>query len=181
MVTRAIKQRLTLLKHAPGIITVLALLVSGGFAGYLLGYHQGTGEYLPWFADTSYVMPGNTTEQTFEQVAEFVESDPTSEQPYDEGFNCVDFALALSYKARWAGLDARIAKLEYPEPPHHMLLAFPTSDRGLVFYETQTDEEVQPAPGKIYNGRRISAIYILAMDWIPIDTYLGGNTTCLRG
>lgn len=157
---------------------LLAFAALVGFSTFLAGYHYGTGEYMPWFQSSGYELPPDTTTQTFEQVAAFIEEDDTSEQPYNESFNCVDFSLAVAYRAQWSGLKAQIVKLTYPDPPDHMLLAFPTSDRGLVFYETQTDEEVVPSTGKIYNGRRISGIYILVMDWLPLPDYLaGGNGT----
>ena len=156
------------------ISVLLCLLCGISFWG---GYYQAVGT-LPFFGQES-VMPPETTHQTFDDVASFIETDNTSVEDYGEGMNCVDFAFAMARKAQWQGLSPEIVKIDLIEGESHVMLMFNTSDKGLVFIEPQTDKEFSPfMPGDHYGQKIVSGVYVMAFQWIPFSKYLkGGNTT----
>ena len=152
---------------------ILLIILFAGCTGFLGGYYDASGEMPRWFAESRYILPEMLDSgQTIEDVAEFIEEDKTNEnEEYLEGFNCVDYTMAVQRASQWQGLISVIVLVEYDEIPHHAVLGFPTVDKGFVFYETQTDKEVDLAVGKIYNGRRIVDLKIMTVVWVPLDEW----------
>lgn len=161
--------------HIKRALPTFAMLVCVGLTSYLYGFSDASGGSLPWFQASEYILPPEPVEQTSQEVACFVEEDATDEQPYDEGFNCIDYALAVSRAASWKGIETEIVRVDYATPPSHAVIAFPTTDRGVVFYETQTDHEVQLSVGKVYNGRVVTSLSVMRIVWVPLEDWSNGD------
>jgi hypothetical protein len=92
------------------------------------------------------------TDPTYQQVKAFISADMTDSNPYvDDSYVCVDFSMdvishALQQKFRCAYVGIRFVG----ENAGHAIVAFNTTDRGLVFFEPQSDEEVNLQAGKHY-------------------------------
>lgn len=108
----------------------------------------------------------HSEEQTYEQVIDFVQSDDTDKIPYGVGFNCVDATFRIWRNAVWQGITAYPIVIQYNESPEHMVIAFPTNDRGDVFIETQNDLQIRLRVGQNYNERKVRGIYVL--DYTPL-------------
>ena len=118
-----------------------------------------------------YILPSkfSAENQTFEKVITFLKSDDTNNIQYEEGFNCVDSAFRLWRNAFWQGLRAYPILIQYEEAPGHMIVAFPTVDKGDIFIETLNDRQIILSVGKNYIGREIRGFYLMDVKWIPLD------------
>jgi len=117
-----------------------------------------------------YVLPPkyNTENQTFDKVVAFIKSDDTNTMPYGEGFNCVNFVFRVWGNAMWQGIMAVPIVIQYEEPPGHMVIGFPTTDRGDVFFETENDQQIKLKVGSNYGGRKIRGFYAMDTIFIPL-------------
>ena len=77
---------------------------------------------------------------TMSRVNEFLAADTTDAKEYTDDFVCWNFGCDLIRNAHAQGIDARLVGLEFDTPPGHAVVAFVTSDFGLVFVEPQTDK-----------------------------------------
>ncbi len=110
------------------------------------------------------------TEQTYEQVISFINSDDTDTIEYGEGFNCVDSSIRLWLHARWQGISAYPMRINYEDSAiNHMVVIFPTADRGDIIIEPQDDLQIRPQIGQRYNGKMVNGLYILELSWFPIE------------
>jgi len=101
----------------------------------------------------------NADNQTYEAVLSFIKNDDTDSIPYGTGFNCVDSAFKVYLNSRWQGIISVPIVIQYTESPGHMVIGFPTSDKGDIFFETQTDQQISLGVGKFYNERMIRGFY----------------------
>ena len=117
-----------------------------------------------------YVLPPkyNTENQTFDMVLSFMKRDNTDTIPYEEGFNCVDSVFRVWLNARWQGIKAVPIAIQYEEAPGHMVVGFPTIDRGDVFFDTLNDQQIRLTVGKNYNGRKVRGFYYMDATWSPL-------------
>ena len=160
--------------------SLLSLLTLGLLAGYFAGYYEAVGTYprIPMIAVEELPMPPEilTTQQTFEDVSDFIADDIVDKEPFEEGMNCVDYALIVARNAHWKGLGAQVVKLEFEAGFDHAMLIFPTSDQGYIFMEPQTDKVFDVMRvGDTYDARLITSVDVLSFYWIPIEEYLGGK------
>jgi len=99
----------------------------------------------------------------------FIKTDDTNTIEYGEGFNCVDSSIRLWLNARWQGITAYPMRINYEDSAiHHMVVIFPTADRGDVIIEPQEDIRIRPQIGKLHNEKVINGLYILELSWFPI-------------
>ena len=88
---------------------------------------------------------------TYREVMEFLAEDDTSGKEYAEGrYTCIDFATAIKANAAEAEIRCAYVVIEYRGGAGHAIVAFDTTDRGLVFIEPQFDWEVEPEVGRRY-------------------------------
>jgi len=88
---------------------------------------------------------------SYRELAEFLAEDETSRQEYVENeYICVDFAANVKANAAKEGIRCAYVVIEYHEGGGHTIVAFDTTDEGLVFIEPQFDWEVEPEIGKSY-------------------------------
>jgi hypothetical protein len=149
---------------------ILGLFMIGAlYFGY---YYEATGRYPVSFLNKpAYILPPKMDSQcqTYEQVINFVRSDDTDETQYGIGFNCVDATFRMWRNATWKGIRVYPIVIQYDEPPGHMIIVFPTKDRGDIFIEPQNDWQVRPQVGQNYNDRKIRGFYVLDYAPIPLD------------
>lgn len=88
---------------------------------------------------------------SYREVKKFLADDETSKREYLEGaYTCVDFAAAVKANAAKKGIRCAYVVIEYRGGAGHTIVAFDTTDEGLVFIEPQFDWEVEPEIGKRY-------------------------------
>ena len=88
---------------------------------------------------------------SYREMGDFLAWDTISEREYVESeYVCVDFAADVKANAAKEGIRCAYVVIEYPEGSGHTIVAFETTDEGLVFIEPQFDWEVEPEIGRSY-------------------------------
>lgn len=93
---------------------------------------------------------------TYFEMRSFLLTDRTSTTVYDlDDNNCMDYSTIVVNNAEAVGIRAAIVLLTYEplngvETTDHSIVAFDTTDRGLVFVEPQSDETAYPTVGIRY-------------------------------
>lgn len=89
---------------------------------------------------------------SYREMNDFLAEDMTSERDYVIGeYTCVDFTAAVKANAAKQGIRCAYVVIEYRGGSGHAVVAFHTTDRGLVFVEPQFDWEVDPEIGRRYH------------------------------
>jgi len=165
----AIKPKKKLTKKQITFLVIFALLF--GLVLYVGIYYEQTGRYpLEFLNRPEIVLPPemHIEEQTYDQVMDFIRSDYTDTIPYEFGFNCVDAAFRVWRNAYWEGIVAAPISIQYTESPGHMVIGFPTNDKGDIFIEPLSDLQIKLRVGHKYNGQTIRGIYIVNLDFSPL-------------
>jgi len=88
---------------------------------------------------------------SYQKMRDFLKQDETSEQEYlASEYICVDFAADVKANAAKEEIRCAYVVIEYYEGSGHVIVAFDTTDRGLVYIEPQFDWEVEPEVGQRY-------------------------------
>jgi len=88
---------------------------------------------------------------SYQEMMDFLKQDEISEREYvKDGYICVDFAADVKANALEEGIRCAYVVIEYLGLTGHAIVAFDTTDRGLVYIEPQFDWEVEPAIGRRY-------------------------------
>jgi len=151
------------------IVYTLTVALMFCFLGVLGGYSYATGGELPFMQYQSITPPEQATNVTSNELTTFLESDDTDFNRYDIGFNCVEYALLLEREAQWKGIPAISILIKYEDGSGHIVMAFPIVDKGWIYIEPQTDEEIYPNIGAIIGGKRIAEMYSLTCEWILLE------------
>ena len=94
---------------------------------------------------------------THKEMREFLAGDETDSNPYVAGeYNCVDFSAQLSNNAEANGIRVAYVRIRAKEWGH-VLVAFETVDRGLIFIEPQSDREVELVIGEPFPWYQVGA------------------------
>lgn len=117
-------------------------LERGNYLGYERGYSAGydTGkEYVVSHLDqyTHIVKP-----VSYAEVAQFMKDDQTDKNVYSDDFNCVSFSNTLRNNAIKMGIKCGIVSFDATNPSKdigHALNCFETTDKGIVYFDPQTD------------------------------------------
>jgi len=97
---------------------------------------------------------------TFQEVRDFILEDPTSRNQFVlNQYECRHFATEVNNNAEAAGLRCAVVLLCYKKG-QHAIVAFDTTDRGMIYIEPQTDAAIQPEVGSKYQGEEIKEILI---------------------
>ncbi len=119
---------------------------SGEAEGYTGGYDEGFDEGVEAGLGHGYSL----RDPTYRQALDFLKKDKTDSREYIENtYVCSHFARDVCNNAEEAGLRCASVELRFPEGGH-AIIAFDTIDRGLVYFESQSDEKVNPILGKPY-------------------------------
>lgn len=95
---------------------------------------------------------------TYKELMEFLASDETDSKPYIVNeYVSFDFAVELNNNAEANGIRAAYVAVFSQEWGHGMV-AFETTDEGLIFIEAQSDREVKLVIGEPYPWRMVGAI-----------------------
>jgi hypothetical protein len=88
---------------------------------------------------------------TRQETISFIMADRTSSKRYDEEtFNCVHYSVEVKNNAESNGIKCAYVALNLSGEHNHALVAFNTTDRGLLFIEPQSNEVVNLEVGKDY-------------------------------
>jgi len=125
----------------------------GSEQGYVLGYGEGYDEGLAVWDMQSYTVRN----PTYSEVLDFISSDQTDENIYDNGeYVCWNFVADFKNNAFEEGYRCGFVYVDLAEPAHAMV-AFDTADHGLIFIEPQSDEFIELVIGEPLWDRDIYA------------------------
>ena len=97
---------------------------------------------------------------TFQEVRDFILRDPTSRNQFVlNQYECRHFATEVNNNAEAEGLRCAFVLLCF-DRGQHSVIAFDTTDRGLVYIEPQTDAAIHPEVGGKCQGKEIKEILI---------------------
>jgi hypothetical protein len=117
-------------------------------AGYKSGFEAGYTPVPEQETSTGYALRN----PTYQEMKTFIAQDTTNSMTYTEdGYVCVDFSAAVNNNAEAEGIRCAIVDIFHPEGYGHTIVAFETTDRGLIFIEPQFDREVELVIGKSYS------------------------------
>lgn len=116
--------------------------------GYATGHDEGYSEGLEAGGEGYTIR-----DPTYAEVIAFLLTDTTNSNEYsDPTYVCDHFSRDVCNNAEDAGFRCAFVGLRYPEGSGgHSIIAFNTSDRGLVYFEPQTDDRVEPAVGEKFH------------------------------
>jgi len=114
---------------------------SGKVDGYDEGVQAGLGH--------GYILK----DPTYDQAVTFIREDRTNENKYVEDtygvYVCSHFARDVCNNAEGKGLRCAFVELRYLDGGH-AIVAFNTIDKGIAYFDPQTDESIKPVIGKRY-------------------------------
>jgi len=88
---------------------------------------------------------------TYREMSDFLARDETSEREYiEEEYACTDFAADVKANAAKEGIRCAYVRTEYSGGSGHAVVAFDTTDAGMVFIEPQFDWEIELEIGRPY-------------------------------
>jgi len=97
---------------------------------------------------------------TFEEVKDFILKDPVSRNKFVlNKYECRHFATDVNNNADAAGIRCAFVLLCY-KYGQHAVVAFETTDRGMIYIEPQTDAAIEPVVGGKYQEQEIIEILI---------------------
>jgi len=89
---------------------------------------------------------------TYAETMAFIQADQTDRKKWIENvYDCKHFAYDVKRSAELKGLNCALVCIVYPDQNGHCLVAFQTTDRGLIFIEPQKDKEVKVEKGVRYS------------------------------
>ncbi len=120
----------------------------GKDVGYQSGYEAGYKPRLEQQTQGKYSLRN----PTYQEMKAFIAQDTTSSKTYvKDEYVCTDFAAAVNNNAEAYGIRCAVVDIFYPDGYGHTIVAFETTDRGLIFIEPQFDREVSVVVGKSYS------------------------------
>jgi hypothetical protein len=115
----------------------------GKTEGYVAGVTDGTTGKL----GEGYVVLHNPT---LAEVKDFLAQDTTDKVPYNElTYVCTHYARDVINNAVKKGIRTAYVEVRHTGMSHS-LIAFETSDKGIMYFDPQYDNEVRPVLGKRY-------------------------------
>jgi hypothetical protein len=70
---------------------------------------------------------------SYDRLIDFLDSTRISREPYQSGHVCSSFAAELHDAAEYAGIRAHVVVIFFADAPQHMIVAFKTTDRDIVY------------------------------------------------
>lgn len=124
--------------------------------GYTEGYREGqqVGYQSGYDVGLKESLAGSSIRRnpTYQEMKEFLVQDGTDSKTYIKGqYVCSDFATDVNNNAEAKGIRCAVVELRYPNDFAHAIVAFETTDKGLIFIEPQFDKEVAAEVGQSYS------------------------------
>ena len=95
---------------------------------------------------------------THKEMREFLTRDKTDSNPFvTGGYVCSDFAAEVNNNAEASGIQVAYVRIR-SKKWGHVIIAFETIDRGLIFIEPQSDREVKLVIGEPFPWYSVGAI-----------------------
>ena len=136
---------------------------SGASDGRQKGYADGYSEGLDVGLDDGVIIGVDLRIPSYNEVRTFLRRDRTDRIRYDtDDFNCTDYSAAVVNNAAAEGIRAAFVIVSYADEDaaRHTIIAFDTVDKGLVYFEPQSDEKVNLTLGKrFYQSIVVSSGY----------------------
>lgn len=123
--------------------------VEGYEQGQVEGYDEGQAE---GYAAGRAVAAGEEVliNPSYQEMKDFLEADNTDDNPWVEGeYEGPDLVADINNNAEAQGFRAALVYIEFPKGAYS-LLAFETTDKGLIYIEPQDDREVKVEVGVKY-------------------------------
>jgi hypothetical protein len=121
--------------------------------GYDQGYQEGYDEGYQEGYDAGYeelLRAGKVSRNpTYQEMKDFLRRDTTDLHVYAGSYDCENFASDVCNNAEAEGIRAAVVLLRFGETGHE-IVAFETTDKGLIFIEPQNDSEVTVEVGQRY-------------------------------
>jgi len=118
--------------------------------GYILGKTDGYDEGYEVGVEAGLGHGYTLRDPTYKEVITFLGQDKTDRNKYIEDlYVCSHFARDVCNNAEEEGFRCAFVELRYLEGGH-AIIAFDTIDKGLAYFEPETDERVKPVAGKWY-------------------------------
>jgi hypothetical protein len=107
--------------------------------GYTLGESNGK-EYVVSHIDQYVTVPKAVS---YDEVVKFLKEDKTSDSKYSSDFDCVSYSKEVRDNAIKRGMKCAIVVFDLSGTKNisHAINAFETTDRGIVYFDPQTDGE----------------------------------------
>jgi len=96
----------------------------------------------------------NLRDPTYKEAVQFIRSDQTDKNQYNQSYTCINFANDFRNNALNEGYRCGYVAIEFGETSHAMV-CFNTSDNSLIFIEPQSDEIVTLTTEQPYLGKMI--------------------------
>jgi hypothetical protein len=126
-------------------------LATGTQQGYQNGYSEGQTAGYGTGLTAGFGHGYTIKDPTFAEVQDFLTKDRTDERTYiDPTYVCSHFSRDVCNNAEAAGIRCAVVELRYTSGNGHLIIAFNTLDKGMVYFESQTDEQAKPALGLKY-------------------------------
>lgn len=117
----------------------------------------------------------NLRDPTYTEALQFMRSDETDRNQYNQSYTCENFATDFMNNAFRAGYRCGYVIIEFPDI-NHAIVCFNTSDNGLIFIEPQNDQIVALTTGKSYLDRMVLRFSIT---WTDFSEYQIMLVLCL--
>jgi septal ring factor EnvC (AmiA/AmiB activator) len=87
---------------------------------------------------------------TYKMMQEFIDQDKTDKRTYISGlYDCTNFCADIINNASKQGLRCGYVEIDFPDSAH-AIIAFDTTDKGVIYIEPQYDEFVELEVGEHY-------------------------------
>ena len=96
---------------------------------------------------------------SYQEMKDFLRRDTTDRRYHTAKYECKNFASDVCNNAEAEGIRAAVVRLEYKKSAH-AIVAFETTDKGLIFIEPQEDKEVRIEVGIRYYGDTITRFIV---------------------
>jgi len=96
----------------------------------------------------------NIKDPTYQETLQFIRSDQTDKNQYNQSYTCINFAKDFINNALNEGYRCGYVTIQFPKTSH-AIVCFNTSDNGLVFIEPQNDKIVTLTTEQPYLGTMI--------------------------
>ncbi len=88
---------------------------------------------------------------TFDEMIAFLNKNTVNWNAYTPEYVCLDFACDLQKAAAAQGIRMAVVLIEFPKLVFgHALVAFETTDQGLIYFEPQVDHRMKVEIGRKY-------------------------------